>query len=57
MVEITKKLNKSHRSWEEEVIRILNQVIPVSQLGNRKASSSFQSKKDEAVCKKLDLDT
>ena len=57
MVEITRKLNKSHRSWQEEVIPLSNQVIPVSQIGNRTASSSFQSNQDESLCEKLDLDT
>ena len=30
---MTRKLNKSHRSWEEEVIPLSNQLIPVSQFG------------------------
>ena len=51
------KLNKSHRSWDEEVIPLLNQVILVSRFRNRTASSSFQSKQDESLFKKLDLDT
>ena len=50
-------LNKSHRSWDEEVIPLSNQVIPVSQFGNSIVSSSFQSNQDESLCKKLDLDT
>ncbi|KAL0641490.1 hypothetical protein Bca4012_103393 [Brassica carinata] len=54
---ITMKLNKSHRSWHEEVIPLSNQVIPVSQFGNSTASSSFQSNQDESICKRLDLDT
>ena len=54
---ITRNLNKSHRSWEEEVIPLSNQVIPVSQFGNSTASSSVQSNQDESHCKKLDLDT
>ena len=54
---MTRKLNKSHRSWEEEVIPLSNQVIPVSQFGNSTVSSSFQSNKDESHCEKLDLDT
>ncbi|WZZ34814.1 hypothetical protein YC2023_018215 [Brassica napus] len=43
------KLNKSHRSWHEEVIPLSNQVIPVSQFGNSTASSSFQSNQDESL--------
>ena len=50
-------LNKSHRIWQEEVIPLSNQVIPVSQFGNMTASMSFQSNQDESLCKKLDLDT
>ena len=51
------KFNKSHRSWDEEVIPLSNQVIPVSQFGNSTTSSSSQSNQDESLCKKLDLDT
>ena len=51
------KLNKSHRSREEEVIPLSNEVIPVSQFGNKTTSSLFQSNQDESLCKKLDLDT
>ena len=54
---MTRKLNKSHRSWDEEVISLSNKVIPVSQFGNRTAFSSFQSNQDESLCEKLDLDT
>jgi len=54
---ITRKLNKFHRIWDEEVIPLSNQVIPVSQFGNSTASSSFQSNQDESLRKKLDLDT
>ncbi|WZZ20687.1 hypothetical protein YC2023_122074 [Brassica napus] len=42
-------LNKSHRSWDEEVISLSNHVIPVSQFGNMTASSSFQSNQDESL--------
>ena len=56
LVGFTRKLNKSHKSWDKEVIPLSNQVIPVSQSGNRTASPSFQSKQDESLCKKLDLD-
>ncbi|WZY88477.1 hypothetical protein YC2023_045212 [Brassica napus] len=55
--ELLGKLNKPHRSWDEEVIPLSNQVIPVSQFGNSTASSSFQSNQDESLCEKLDLDT
>ena len=51
------KLNKSHRSREEEVIPLSNQVIPNFQFGNSTASTSFQSNQDESLCEKLDLDT
>ena len=51
------QLNKSHRNWDEEVIPLSNQGIPVFQFGNSKASSSFQSNQDESLCEKLDLDT
>ena len=51
------KLNKSHRSWKEEVIPLSNQIIPVSQFGNRTTSSSIISNQDESLCEKLDLDT
>ena len=54
MWRITRKLNKSHRSWDEEVIPLSNQVIPVSQFGNSTASSSFQSSQDESLGEKLD---
>ena len=54
---ITRKLNKSYTNWNEEVILLSNQVIPASQSGNRTVSPSFQSKQDESLCKKLDLDT
>ena len=57
MVENHRKLNKSHTSWDEGVIPLSNQVIPVSQFGNRTISSSFQLKQDESLCKKLDLDS
>ena len=50
-------MNKSHKSWDEEVILLSNQVIPVSQFGNRTGSSSFQSNQDESLCEKLDLNT
>ena len=50
-------MNQSYKSWDEEVIPLSNQVIPVSQFGNRTASSSFQSNQDESLFKKLDLDT
>ncbi|KAL0642231.1 hypothetical protein Bca4012_102702 [Brassica carinata] len=56
-LDLDTKLNKSHRSWHEEVIPLSNQVIPVSRFGNSTASSSFQSNQDESLCKKLDLDT
>ncbi|WZZ20637.1 hypothetical protein YC2023_122024 [Brassica napus] len=46
---MTRMLNKSHRSLQEEVIPLLNQVIPVFQFGNSTASSSFQSNQDESL--------
>ena len=52
-----RKLNKSHRSLDEEDIPHSNQVIPVSQFENTTVSSSFQSNQDESLCKNLDLDT
>ena len=36
-------MNKTHRSWDKEIIPLSNQVIPVLKFGNRTASSSFQS--------------
>ena len=53
---ITRKLNKSHWSWDEEIIPLSNQVSPVSPFGNSTVSSSFQSNQDESLCKRLDLD-
>ena len=50
-------LNKSHRSWDEEVIPLSNMVILVSHFGNRTACSSLQSNQDESLGEKLDLDT
>ena len=51
------KLNKSNRSYDEEVITLSNQVIPVFLLRNMTTSFSFKSSQDELRCEKLSLDT
>ena len=51
------KLNKSHRSWDLEVIPLSKQVIPVFQFGNKTTSSLFKFNHDVSICKNLDLDT